>query len=101
MDRLLRTLLLSGVKQVGTYDPDEVLDQIYENLTEPETKTVRAFLTWVQDHELTFGHGNIDEVFDAWRASCKHKARRHDALHQHARGVYDHDRDIPGEYSKE
>jgi len=43
----LATLILSSVKQGGSYDPAEVLPRIEEQLTSDEYKTAEAFLTWV------------------------------------------------------
>ena len=64
-----RLLILQGVKQAGSYDPDEALVEVEENMTSPEYAKVYAFLTWVCVNKKKFGHGNIDDVFEEWRYS--------------------------------
>lgn len=62
----MRTLILQAVKMAGTYDPDEALPAIEEQLTSEQAGIVRDFLSWVHDAGLRFGHGNIDERFEQW-----------------------------------
>ena len=64
-----RLLILQGVKQAGSYEPDEALVTVEENMTPPEYAKVFAFLTWVSKTGRKFGPGNIDEVFEEWRYS--------------------------------
>jgi hypothetical protein len=59
----LRTLLLQGVEQAGSYEPDEALMEAEEYMTSPEYSLAFAFLTWVSINGYKFGQGNIDTVF--------------------------------------
>ena len=65
----LKNLLLQGVKQVGSYDPDEVFPYIEEQLTGAEYVVAQGFLTWMCENDLTFGHGNINQRFDEYARS--------------------------------
>lgn len=66
----LRTLILMGTKQAGSYDPNNILCYIEEELTGEEAETAFAFLKWVYaDKEARyFGHGNIDGVYSHFLA---------------------------------
>lgn len=55
----VKALLLQGVTQAGSYDPDEVLFRIEESLTGQEEKAVREFLEWVSGTNTRFGHATI------------------------------------------
>jgi hypothetical protein len=64
-----KTLLLSGVKQAGSYKPEEVMVFIEEMLTFREFNIVSAFLKWVVSNGREFGHGNVDNTYQEFRAS--------------------------------
>jgi hypothetical protein len=57
------TLIVQGVKTFGTYDPKKILCVFEEQLYVDEAEEVIAFLQWVHDNKMTFGHGNYEEVF--------------------------------------
>ncbi len=59
----LQTLLVMGVKTAGSYDPMNALTPIEEQLTPREFATATEFLNWIAASKLTFGHGNIRELF--------------------------------------
>ena len=61
----LPTLLRMTVKECGSYDPDEVMPRIEEQLTGDQYEIVDKFLTWVRDNNLGFGR-NIQEVYSAY-----------------------------------
>lgn len=63
MKEPLRTLLLMGVKQAGSYDPAEVLIYIEEMLSFPDIDVAGDFLKWCHKNGRKFGHGNIEKVF--------------------------------------
>ena len=65
----LRLVLLQGVKQAGSYEPDETLVEYEEYLTSPEYSLAFDFLTWVVNNATTFGNGNIDETFARYQRS--------------------------------
>lgn len=77
MNRTLKTLLLMACKEAGTYDPDEVLPRIEEQLTGPEYDSANGFLAWVMKDEDNrhFGHGNIDTVFGQWLKAKAEEAK--------------------------
>lgn len=59
----LRTLLLMGVKQAGTFNPEDALLSIEEQLTNDDYITATPFLRWCHHNKKAFGHGNIDARF--------------------------------------
>lgn len=59
---LLLTLLRRAVKSMGTYEPNECVVFIEEDLDYEEAMVARDFLRWCVDNEKTFGW-NIAEVF--------------------------------------
>lgn len=65
LTKKLETLLFMACKQSGSYDPDEALTYIEEQLTSDEYHTATAFLSWVSADEATrkFGNANIKERF--------------------------------------
>lgn len=67
----LETLILMATKQAGSYDPNESLFYIVEELTREEHDTAEAFLGWVHaDRDARhFGHGNIQDMFHKFRIS--------------------------------
>ena len=56
-------LILQGVGNTGTYDPDEALIGVEEGMTGEEYNTAESFLAWVFANNKSFGHGNIHKVF--------------------------------------
>jgi len=63
MNKKLKTLILMGVKQSGSYDPDEALIDVECYLNNMEYTTASMFLRWVGVHKKTFGTKTIDTVF--------------------------------------
>lgn len=61
-------LIRQAVKHTGTYDPNECLFTVEEEMTLDEYDTAEAFLRWIHDGDRTFGH-NIREVFAEWVGS--------------------------------
>lgn len=61
----LATVLHDGAGAVGTFDPNEVLSYVMENLTQSEYDIAKGFLTWVYDNDKTFGW-NIKEVYQEY-----------------------------------
>ena len=66
MDRLIEVKLHEGVKETGSYNPDDVMFTIEESLTGEEYDQIEGFLHWVHDNGRTFGH-NLPEVWDEWQ----------------------------------
>ena len=67
----LRTLILMGCKQGGSFKPEEALIGVEESMTASEHNLATAFLRWVVDNNKKFGHGNIDQVWAEHQASYK------------------------------
>ena len=67
LNRTLSTLLLQAVKMSGSYNPDQTLHFVEEQLTLAEVKEARAFLTWVHANSRFFGHGNLPAVWNDWQ----------------------------------
>jgi len=70
MNDKLKTLLHMAVKQSGTYDPEEALTYVEEQLTGEEFDLASEFLLWVHRNERTFGHGNFEDVFQEYKESA-------------------------------
>lgn len=66
MDRHFKSRLLEGCKEAGSYAPGDVLHRIEESLTGDEYESAMGFLTWVTETGRTFGHGNIDAMYEEW-----------------------------------
>lgn len=66
MNKKLQSLLLMGAKQAGTYDTDEVLCRIEEQLTGKEHELAERFLNWVNENNKKFGW-NIGEVYKEFK----------------------------------
>jgi hypothetical protein len=56
-------LISSGVKCLGSYDPDEIFSFFEERLYIDEADTIYNFLKWVHDNNLTFGSANYEIRF--------------------------------------
>lgn len=67
----LETLILMATKQAGSYDPNESLFYVEEQLTGEEMDTAQAFLKWVHADKDNrhFGHGNIRDMFRSFLLS--------------------------------
>lgn len=63
----LEQLILLGVRQAGSYQPEDVLPRIEEVLTIPQYRKIRSFLTWVCENNRKFGHGNISAVIEEYK----------------------------------
>ena len=60
------TLISMGCKTTGTYEPDECLGPVEEQMYIEELPTIQAFLQWCHDTGKAFGHGNYEERFAEW-----------------------------------
>lgn len=58
---LAKNLLLRGVSEAGSYEADEALTRVEEQLTMAEYSHLSAFLDWCGAGRFTFGRGNLDE----------------------------------------
>jgi len=73
LNRTFVTLLLQAVKSAGSYNPDECLHFVEEQMTLEEVKTAREFLRWVIQNGRHFGHGNIQAVYSDWQHLAENK----------------------------
>lgn len=80
LTKRLETLLLMGVKQVGSYEPDYVFAYIGEELNGPETEAGYNFLHWVHEGITQnpkeypgrrFGHGTLKQRFKEFQKAVK------------------------------
>ena len=55
----LQRMVLMAVQQAGSYDPEEALPVIEEQLTLADAQALQAFLAWVHANGKAFGPGNI------------------------------------------
>jgi hypothetical protein len=70
-------LISSGVKALGSYNPDEILFMFEEQLYVDQYEEIIAFLKWVhENHEKDsagpysgFGSGNYEKVFAEFKKS--------------------------------
>lgn len=62
-------LLLQAVRQAGSYEPDEVLSRIEEQLTGDQYDACAAFLKWIVTGERSFGY-SLPEVWAEWENTC-------------------------------
>jgi hypothetical protein len=69
-------LIASGVKMLGTYDPDEIFGVFIEDLLISQADTIEQFLRWVHENGKCFGSGNYEEVFAEFKKSTKGKKRK-------------------------
>lgn len=63
-------LIEIGCKTTGTYEPNECLGMVEEQLYVDEIVEIRAFMQWVHDNGRTFGSGNYEEVFAAFKEAA-------------------------------
>lgn len=59
----LETLLLMAVGQCGSYHASQCMPFIEERLTLAEFNAAMAFLDWMVNKGLEFGHANIRQRF--------------------------------------
>jgi len=59
----LKTLIMLGVKQTGSYAPDDALIMCEESMTDKEYALAATFLRWVTVHKKKFGPATFDIVF--------------------------------------
>lgn len=72
MNEKLKTLIMQGSKQAGSYEPAKALSSVQEEMTPDEYDLAQNFLYFVSQNNLTFGHGNFDQVWDAYQAAEDH-----------------------------
>lgn len=70
----LETLLPMAVKKGGTYDPDEIMCFVEEEMTGQEAEDAWAFLGWCHDQDKKFGSDTLRPVWEEWKESLKGKA---------------------------
>lgn len=75
LDRLTRHLILTGVHDAGTYDPDLALMSVEESMTLEDFQAAEPFLSWCHNGGRKFGHGNIDRVYAEFFAATVRDAR--------------------------
>jgi len=67
LSKKLETLILMGVRDAGSYDPDEALIRYEEQMTCQESDVARGFLSWVNEDREKRGFGyNIRERFSEY-----------------------------------
>lgn len=62
-------LLFQAISMVGNYDPQFVLPDCEEKMTEKEVLTLTPFLQWVHDNGKCFGPANINKVYAEFQKS--------------------------------
>jgi hypothetical protein len=70
----LATLLHMAVKKGGTYDPDEIMCFVEEQMTGGEAEDAWEFLGWCHRNDKKFGSENLPTVWKEWEDSLR-KAR--------------------------
>lgn len=63
-------LIRQAVSTTGSYDPDECLYMIEEQLTFQEVEIAEAFLGWCHANGKQFGSATFNERFAEWRATA-------------------------------
>jgi hypothetical protein len=69
-------LVLTAVGRVGTYDPDESLYCIEEMLTAKSYDKLHGFLSWCHKNGKSFGHGNLDKIFQEYKKNSSNRASK-------------------------
>jgi len=67
MNKKIKALILTGVKQVGSYDPDEALFEVGEFMNNMEYTLASMFLRWATVHKKTFGRKNFEKVYNEFK----------------------------------
>lgn len=65
------SLISSGVKMLGTFDPNEIFTFFEEELLISQIDEIYSFLKWCHQNKETFGSGNYEEVFTKFKKSKK------------------------------
>lgn len=63
----VKFLMMDGLKTTGSFH--EALQYHEEDMTSKEYTAVEEFFQYCIDHEVTFGHGNIDTRIAEWQHS--------------------------------
>jgi hypothetical protein len=63
----LHLLLLQAVKAAGSFDPNQSLHYVEEQMALEEAQLAKAFLQWVTDNKRQFGHGTVRDVWRDWQ----------------------------------
>ena len=66
-----KALIMVGVKQHGTYDPETALCSVEEQMTIKEAVAANEFLQWVHENGKAFGTANIDAVYSQFKKEKK------------------------------
>lgn len=72
LNEKVRTLILMGSKQAGSFDPDLALPPVEEQLTIAEARDATRFLRWVTKNGKRFGHGTIEAVYREYQIDQNH-----------------------------
>lgn len=64
----LALFLTMGCKSAGSYDPNEALSSVEEQMTGEEYQIAQAFLKWLTENKRTFGH-NLPLVWAEYQAA--------------------------------
>jgi len=67
---LFFSLLRRAVSSAGSFDPDECLFYVEEEMTIDEGKAAQHFLRWCVENKRTFGH-NLPVVFAEYEKGNK------------------------------
>ena len=65
---LERNQILRAIRHSGTYEPEEALSYVEEEMTFASYDKAKDFLKWVHTNGLSFGWGNIDQVYATYQA---------------------------------
>ena len=71
----LHLLLLQAVKMAGSFDPNQNLHYVEEQMTGEEALLAQGFLQWVTDNKRAFGHGTIRDVWRDWQLTLVGKTK--------------------------
>ena len=63
MNRFMRHILLEGASCSGSFEPREVLGMFAEQMTFEEYWKAEGFLQWICSNDLSYGHGNLEELY--------------------------------------
>jgi hypothetical protein len=71
MNPKLRTLILMGVEDNGSYKPEVALVGVEEQMTPGEYKLASEFLNWCIENDKRFGHGSFGSKFREFQRGRK------------------------------
>ena len=60
-------MIRSAVKDLGTYDPDQIFPYFEEELYMNQTQEIYKFLKWVHENKKVFGSGNYEQCFKEFK----------------------------------